>query len=198
MRGHSGRRDGDRAKQKSSGIPALRESNRGWAYERPRGYPASQETTETPARRRRRLDPRARTAATAAPPSGDVKSVNAAEAEQGCQVRHPGRQVRHPIGRWRKLPAGGDTFGSTAGGEALEARSGRSRFGGAKECAEPTETWQREGVRWPWTAHRWSVVVPGCGKWVKGIFMPWAFAPDIQQQHSHSFFESFLYYPGDR
>ena len=115
MRGRSGRRDGDRAKQKSSGIPALRESNRGWAYERPRGYPASQETTETPARRRRRSDPRARTAATAAPPSGDVRSVNAAEAEQGCQVRHQ-------IGRWRKLPAGGGNFRVDCGGEGARGR----------------------------------------------------------------------------
>ena len=85
MRGRSERCDGDRAKQKSSGNPALQESNRGWAYERPRDHPASQGTTETPARRRQRSDPRAHIALTATPPSADGYGPNAAGAEQGCQ-----------------------------------------------------------------------------------------------------------------
>ena len=110
VRGRSERLDGHRTKQKPSGNPALQESNLGWAYERPRDHPALQETTETPARRRQRSDPGARTAAAAAPPSGDVKSVNAAEAEQGCQVRHQ-------IGRWSKLRAGGGNFRVDCGGE---------------------------------------------------------------------------------
>ena len=74
-----------------------------------------------------------------------------------------------------------ETSGTTAGGKALKVMSVQSRFDSTKECAEPTGTWQREGVRRPWAAHHWSVVVSGYGKWVEGFFMPWAFAPDIQQ-----------------
>ena len=172
MRGHSGRRDGDRAKQKSSGIPALRESNRGWAYERPRGYPASQETTETPARRRRRSDPRARTAATAAPPSGDVKSVNAAEAEQGCQ-----EGIRLVGGGNVRL--GEETFRLTVGGKALEARSGR------------TQVRRREGVRRADRAHHWSVVVPGCEEMGgRGISCPRPLPPSPQTTNTAILFLS--------
>jgi hypothetical protein len=84
MRGRSGRRDGDRAKQKSSGIPALRERNRGGAYERPRGHPASQDSAETPAETPA-IGPKG-------PYCGDSGATvrrrverDAAGAEQGCQ-----------------------------------------------------------------------------------------------------------------
>ena len=44
-----------------------------------------------------------------------------------------------PIGRWRNLPTGWETFGMT-GGEALEAISGQNKSGSAKEFVVPTGT----------------------------------------------------------
>ena len=69
-----------------------------------------------------------------------VKRERGRAAEQG-------RQVRHPIGRWRKLPAGGGNFWIECGGGARgkewadagsvvrRSASGRRIIGGAKECA---------------------------------------------------------------
>ena len=170
----SGHHNGGQAKQTSSGILALQESNRGWAYKWASGHQAMQDTTETPAET----------------PAIGPKGLYCSNSDVTIRGRVERAHGQGRAGMPRGIQSGGGgKFWVDCGGKALEARSGRSRFGSAKECAEPTGTWQREGVRWPWTAHRWGVVVPGCGKWVEGIFMPWAFAPDIQQQHSRSFLD---------
>ena len=64
---------------------------------------------------------------------------------------------------------GEETFGLTAGGKALKARSGQ------------TQVWRREGVPQADWAHHWSVVVPGCEEMGRGgISCPGPLPPSPQ------------------
>ena len=95
--------------------------------------------------------------------------MNTAEAEQGCQ-----EGIRSVGGGNVRL--GEETFGSTVGGKALEAGSGR------------TQVRRREGVRRADRAHHWSVVVPGCEEMGGGEFHALGLCPRHPKQQTQPFF----------